>query len=218
LLRARDTTVVEVLEWKSQAAIDDAYANLTAQRLQAEYAAVCDNVPFGALAEASELFSGFENAKIQLVQPAFVDLFNHVQVNARLSTSGAITAPAVAQMAQEGYAGLINLLPDDNKSALEKESELAAAQGLVYHHIPVDFSAPTTADYHAFERALRSFGEEQKVYVHCAANMRASVFVAIYGTRCMDWSTERARSHIAEVWEPNPVWLAFLSAHGIRSR
>lgn len=62
------------------------------------------------------------------------------------------------------------------------------------------------------DRALDAFDQTQRVYVHCAANMRVSVFTAIYGTRRMGWSKARAAEHIAEVWEPDEIWRAFLSA------
>jgi protein tyrosine phosphatase (PTP) superfamily phosphohydrolase (DUF442 family) len=101
-------------------------------------------------------------------------------------------------------------LPDASPHALPDEAELARQRALAYHHIPVDFSAPSAENYAAFERALDSFASEQRVYVHCAANMRVSAFIAIYGTRRFGWSLARAEQHIAEVWEPNPVWRAFL--------
>lgn len=213
VMRARDGTVLEVFEWKSQAAIDGAHQNPAVLQMWGEYAAVCDYVPVASLPEAAELFSGFDSAALVVEEPAFFRVYNHVQVDARLSTSGVITAAVIEEGARKGYAGVINLLPEDNPHALAGEAGLVRAQGLQYHGIPVDFAAPSADDYQAFERTLDGLGEGQKVYIHCAANMRVSAFVAVYGTRRLGWSTERAAQHIAEVWEPNPVWRAFLDAH-----
>ena len=211
LMRARDGTVLEVFTWKSQAAIDAAHQHPAVLAMWNEYASVCDYVPVGRLPEAGELFSAFDSAQdLQPVRPPFFRVYNHVQVSDRLSTSGKIDADVLDVMVAEGYRVLINLLPDESPHALPDEAALADARGLTYHHIPVDFRAPRREDYRAFETALRSAGD-QKAYVHCAANMRVSAFVALYGQRHLGWDPTRAAAHLAEVWQPDDVWQAFLA-------
>ncbi len=61
LMRASDGTVVEVFEWLSVQSIERAHRNAAVQALRSEFAAVCDCVPVGRLAEAGELFSEFES-------------------------------------------------------------------------------------------------------------------------------------------------------------
>ena len=51
-----------------------------------------------------------------------------------------------------------------------------------------------------------------KVFLHCAANYRASSFAALYAVRRLGWDRARAESFGARVWVPNPVWRAFLDA------
>lgn len=58
-MQAADGTVVEVFEWRSQAAIDAAHGNPEVQRLWEEYAEACEYVPIADLSEARELFSSF---------------------------------------------------------------------------------------------------------------------------------------------------------------
>ena len=210
LMRAQDGTVLEVFSWKSQAAIDAAHHHPAVLSMWEEYTPVCDYVPVGSLPEAAELFAGFDSAEdLQPVKPPFFNVFNHVQVSDRLSTSGAINPAALDVMAAEGYRVLINLLPDESPHALSDEAELAHARGLAYHYIPVDFKAPRREDYEAFEAALQAAGD-QKTYVHCAANMRVSAFVALYGPRHFGWDAARAAAHLSEVWQPDEVWQGFL--------
>jgi hypothetical protein len=60
IMEAGDGTIVEVFEWQSQEAINNAHKNLAVLQMWGEYAEVCDYVPIGGLAEAGSLFSGFE--------------------------------------------------------------------------------------------------------------------------------------------------------------
>lgn len=59
LMRAQDGTLLEVFEWRSQAAIDAAHANPRVHALWARCAACCDYVTLGDLAEAKAMFPGF---------------------------------------------------------------------------------------------------------------------------------------------------------------
>jgi quinol monooxygenase YgiN len=60
VMRAADGTLLEVFEWRSQAAIDAAHANPRVHELWARYAACCDYVTLGELVEAKAMFPGFE--------------------------------------------------------------------------------------------------------------------------------------------------------------
>ena len=59
-MRAQDGTIVEVFEWCSKEAVDGAHTNPEVLKLWERYAAVCDYVPLSTLAEAQEMFAGFE--------------------------------------------------------------------------------------------------------------------------------------------------------------
>jgi quinol monooxygenase YgiN len=60
IMRARDGTIIEVSEWKSQEAIDAAHKNPNVLAMWNKFFAICDCVPFRTLAEAEEMFPGFE--------------------------------------------------------------------------------------------------------------------------------------------------------------
>ena len=72
ILRAKDGTLVEMFEWASPAAIEEAHGNPRVQSMWARFAACCDYVPLNSLAEAGDMFAEFEPVHIQLppiVQP-----------------------------------------------------------------------------------------------------------------------------------------------------
>ncbi len=58
-MQADDGTIVEVFEWASAKAIEQAHADPAVQQLWTEFAAVCDYVPIAGVAEAKNLFSEF---------------------------------------------------------------------------------------------------------------------------------------------------------------
>ena len=60
IMRARDGTIIEVSEWKSQDAIAAAHQNPNVLAMWNQFFEVCDCVPFRTLAEAEEMFPNFE--------------------------------------------------------------------------------------------------------------------------------------------------------------
>ena len=60
IMEAADGTIVEVFEWLSEEAIQNAHKNPEVLKMWGEYAEVCDYVPVGSLTEAGSLFSSFE--------------------------------------------------------------------------------------------------------------------------------------------------------------
>ena len=62
IMRASDGTIIEVSEWKSREAIDAAHKNPNVLAMWNKFFAICDCVPLNTLAEAKEMFAGFEPA------------------------------------------------------------------------------------------------------------------------------------------------------------
>ena len=60
IMRAKDGTIIEVSEWKSQEAIDAAHKNKNVWTMWNKFFELCDCVPFKTLAEAEEMFANFE--------------------------------------------------------------------------------------------------------------------------------------------------------------
>jgi len=63
IMRSRDGTIIEVSEWKSQEAIDAAHKNPNVLAMWNKFFAICDCVPLKSVAEADDLFAGFEPIK-----------------------------------------------------------------------------------------------------------------------------------------------------------
>ena len=60
IMRAKDNTIVEVSEWKSREAIDEAHKNPRVLAMWDKFFAVCDCVPLKTVAETEMMFAGFE--------------------------------------------------------------------------------------------------------------------------------------------------------------
>jgi len=60
IIRSRDGIIIEVSEWKSPEAIDAAHKNPNVLAMWNKFFAICDCVPLKTLAEAEEMFAGFE--------------------------------------------------------------------------------------------------------------------------------------------------------------
>jgi hypothetical protein len=59
-MRASDGTILEVFEWKSQQAIDDAHKNPVILAMWDRFENACDYVPLNSLKESEHPFQGFE--------------------------------------------------------------------------------------------------------------------------------------------------------------
>ena len=115
-----------------------------------------------------------------VAESALSGIYNYRAVDESLCTSGQPTAAQVATIAAAGFATIINLaLHDDPRYSLPDEPGVVKSLGLAYVHIPVQFAAPTEADLLAFFAAMDAQSGE-RLWVHCAANMRVSAFPGLY--------------------------------------
>ncbi|HVR97246.1 MAG TPA: hypothetical protein VMW27_11570 [Thermoanaerobaculia bacterium] len=60
VMRASDGTLVEVFEWRSAEAIQQAHTNPAVQALWEEFGAACDYTPLANLAECHQMFAEFD--------------------------------------------------------------------------------------------------------------------------------------------------------------
>jgi protein tyrosine phosphatase (PTP) superfamily phosphohydrolase (DUF442 family) len=138
--------------------------------------------------------------------------YNFRRINDRVTTSGVVGEKILSNLRNEGYDALINLLPGDNDYAVPGEDEIVGEQGLHYVYIPVDFAAPSQADFDAFVKAMDEMGNKT-VHVHCAANFRVSAFYSLYAMRNGWWTEAQADEHIRSIWNPEqyPAWEMFIA-------
>lgn len=127
-----------------------------------------------------------------------------------LATSGQPREDEIAAIAAAGYEVVINLaLHDDPRYSLADEAGSVRALGVEYVHIPVKFDAPSRDDLRAFFDAMDAH-RGRRLWVHCAANLRVSAFLALHRHFREGWTTAQAFGPMREVWEPNAVWARFL--------
>lgn len=69
LMRAKDGTMIEVFEWASPAAIEEAHSNPRVQAMWGRFAACCDYAPLNTVAETASLFADFEPVEVHIPQP-----------------------------------------------------------------------------------------------------------------------------------------------------
>jgi quinol monooxygenase YgiN len=60
IMRAKDGTIIEVSEWKSYQAIEEAHRNPRVLAMWDKFFAICDCVPLKTVPEAETMFAGFE--------------------------------------------------------------------------------------------------------------------------------------------------------------
>lgn len=60
IMRAKDGTIIEVSEWKSHGAIEEAHRNPRVLAMWDKFFTVCDCVPLRTVPEAETMFAGFE--------------------------------------------------------------------------------------------------------------------------------------------------------------
>lgn len=96
------------------------------------------------------------------------------------------------------------------ENSLTTEAALLNELGIKYVHIPVDFSKPTEQDFTDFVDSMQA-ASTQKVWVHCAANMRVSAFVYRYRCDVLDEDKAIAKQALQQIWKPVGVWRTFIA-------
>ena len=114
---------------------------------------------------------------------------------------------------------MINLKPDIEAEIGADEGAIVQDQGIAYTYIPVDFDAPTHADFEAFAAAMDAHAGE-KVHVHCAANYRVTAFYSVYALERGLWTEDEAARFVRDVWDPSefPAWQSFITDEQARIR
>lgn len=79
----------------------------------------------------------------------------------------------------------------DQGYSLPDEERTVASLGLEYIHIPVIWEHPKRANLTSFFEVMDDH-EGRRLFVHCAANKRASIFVALYRIARLGWERKEA--------------------------
>lgn len=95
--------------------------------------------------------------------------------------------------------------------SLQDEQGTVQSLGMTYVHIPVQFDAPTKENLVAFFAAMEAHAGE-KLWIHCAANIRVAAFLGLHRVINQGWEHERAFSLMNDLWQPNQVWSSFIAS------
>lgn len=139
-----------------------------------------------------------------------MDAENTHQVFAWLWTSGQLSEEDIRALPSHGFSVVINLALTTSSNALPGEAELVTGRGMAYVHIPVEWECPKPEQFMDFAGVLKAFSG-RKVWVHCAKNMRASVFVYLYRKLVLAEADDLACLPMLKVWSPNETWQAFIA-------
>jgi len=136
-------------------------------------------------------------------------IYNYLPLSDSLATSGQPSQAQMVEIAKAGFQVVVNLGLTKTDYALEDEAGLVKSLGMTYVHIPVLWEAPQKADLETFF-AVMDVHRDKRVYVHCAANMRVSCFVALYRILRLGWDREEAFQDVFRIWTPNEDWQSFI--------
>ena len=135
-------------------------------------------------------------------------IYNFQWISEKVATSGQPKRSELDTIAQAGFKVVINLGLHNGDYAISDEKEFVESLGMDYVHIPVIWEQPTTEDLDRFLNLMNAYSG-QRCFVHCAANKRVSVFMALHRIINLGWPRSEAELAIQEIWTPNETWLQF---------
>ena len=136
-------------------------------------------------------------------------LLNRIEYSPSLTASGQPTAEALGLAARSGYSRVIFLAFTNHQNALQHEDVIVKALDMEFIHIPVEWEAPSLADFGAFASAMQA-PTQQRTLLHCEVNFRASVFGFLYQVIYEGVPMDEAISLMHAIWIPNEVWEDFI--------
>jgi len=105
-------------------------------------------------------------ASAQVVRQEVPGIRNFAKVESTVACAGAITAGAIPQIKQMGYASIINLrLATEEGADIDGNIAAAKAAGIPYYHIPFSGAKPDPAVVDTFLKTITTPGA-QPAFIH----------------------------------------------------
>lgn len=142
-------------------------------------------------------------------------IYNFLSLSAKLATSGQPLEEELEYISKAGFEVVINLALSDADYSLADEEGSVTKLGMEYIHIPVIWQSPTSDDLDKFFDVMEKY-KNKKLFVHCAANMRVSSFVALYRVIKEGWDYSDAVNDVYKIWNPNDIWSDFIRSELLR--
>jgi len=136
-------------------------------------------------------------------------VYNFKRLSPLIATGGQPNENQLQNLSVENYIAGINLGLDSAEYAVANEKQLVENQGIQYIHIPVSFDSPNTVHYFEFEKHLIAL-MNKRILIHCAANKRVSVFMALFRMLNQQVTYADAMKDVYEIWQPDNVWQRFI--------
>lgn len=136
-------------------------------------------------------------------------ILNYIPLQPLLATAGQPTVSQFPLIAQAGFKLVINLALPTSHNAIPEEADIVTRLGMNYLHIPVIWEQPTVENLEQFFSVLEQHAHTKK-FIHCAMNMRVSVFMLLYFVIKKGWRYADALNNVREIWQPDTVWQSFI--------
>ena len=138
-----------------------------------------------------------------VAQASIDKISNYFALPMSLGTSGQPTVDQFTAIQAAGFDVVINLAMPDSDNALPNEGALVSENGMTYVHIPVPWEAPDANHLAQFFGVMDAMlAQNKKVWVHCAANYRASAFTYKYLTISQGLSEPQSTTPLLTKWLP----------------
>lgn len=134
---------------------------------------------------------------------ALEDIFNFIKLEDGTGLAGMPSIEQCQDVAKAGFQSVINLAPEDADGALSDEAKIWSSLGITYKNIPVPWIAPNRSHFEEFVSKMQEL-DDRKVFIHCQANYRVTVFYALYAAEHLGWTHAKAKALIDQIWESRP--------------
>lgn len=139
-----------------------------------------------------------------------MDFLNAIQFSDQLTSSVQPGENDFLKIKELGFSSVINLATSKSDNTLQNEDIIVTNLGLNYVHIPIPWESPTLKHFQIFVKAMEVL-EEEKVWLHCALNMRASCVAYLYTTTVLSIEEEIQREKMLGIWKPNKTWQTLIT-------
>lgn len=137
------------------------------------------------------------------------EINNYREYSETFASSGQPTESQLEQIDSKGFERVVYIAYSDHQNSLKNEDRLVKNLGMEYIQIPVEWTAPTSSDFHMFAGAMQR-EPDKKTLLHCQLNYRASAFAFLYRVIYQDVSVAQAKKDMNAIWVPDRTWTDFI--------
>lgn len=137
------------------------------------------------------------------------NIYKYLKISDTIATSGQPDKDDLFMLKIAGYQLVINLATSYSAYSLADEKQIVETLGMEYIDIPIAWENPLINDVKDFFKIME-LNINKKVFIHCVANKRVSVFIYLYRSIYTGISHEEAKQYLHKIWNPNQIWQKFI--------